>query len=78
MVKPLEETFPGLAQSGYAITSPRTKNWTSKLGELEDIEHALGDLTGMVYGSIVLVMKRPVSAAEEEKAGGKKSGNSLS
>ena len=33
--------------------------WTSKLGESEDIEHALHDLTGMVYGSVVLVMKRP-------------------
>src|SRR5260370_5589590 len=29
--------------------------WTSKLGPMEDIEHALPDLTGMVYGSVVLV-----------------------
>jgi hypothetical protein len=36
--------------------------WTSKLGESEDIEHALHDLTGMVYGSVVLVMKRPLPA----------------
>jgi hypothetical protein len=34
--------------------------WTSKLGELEDIEHALHDLKGEVYGSVVLVMKRPL------------------
>jgi hypothetical protein len=34
--------------------------WTSKLGPMEDIEHALHDLAGMVYGSVVLVMKRPV------------------
>jgi hypothetical protein len=34
--------------------------WTSKLGELEDIEHALHDLTGLVYGSVVLVLKRPL------------------
>jgi hypothetical protein len=33
--------------------------WTSKLGEMEDIEHDLHDLTGMVYGSVALVMKRP-------------------
>jgi hypothetical protein len=39
--------------------------WTSKLGPLEDIEHALHDLTGMVYGSVVLVMKRPVVTGEE-------------
>ncbi len=34
--------------------------WVSKLGASEDIEHALYDLTGTVYGSVVLVMKRPV------------------
>jgi hypothetical protein len=33
--------------------------WTSKLGEREDIEHALHDLTGMDYGSVALVLKRP-------------------
>jgi len=32
--------------------------WTSKLGPREDIQHALQDLTGMLYGSVVLVMKR--------------------
>ena len=34
--------------------------WTSKLGRMEDIEHELGDLTGTLYGSIVLVLKRPL------------------
>jgi hypothetical protein len=34
--------------------------WTSKLGHHEDIEHALHDLTGMIYGSVIVVMKRPV------------------
>lgn len=33
--------------------------WTSKLGKLEDIEHDLLDLTGVEYGAVVLVMKRP-------------------
>ena len=37
--------------------------WTSKLGALEDIEHALQDLVGTEYGSVVQVMKRPVSKA---------------
>lgn len=32
--------------------------WTSKLGQLECIEHALLDLEGAEYGSVVLVMKR--------------------
>ena len=41
--------------------------WVSKLGSLEDIEHALHDLTGMVYGSVVLVMKRSVSLSPEEE-----------
>jgi hypothetical protein len=36
--------------------------WTSKLGELEDIEHTLRDLEGEEYGSVALVMKRPSSA----------------
>ena len=34
--------------------------WVSKLGPMEDIEHALHDLTGIVYGSVVLIMKRPI------------------
>jgi hypothetical protein len=38
--------------------------WTSKLGELEDIEHALHDLSGLAYGSVVLVMKRPLPGTE--------------
>jgi hypothetical protein len=36
--------------------------WTSKLGELEDIEHALHDLAGEEYGSVVLIMKRASSS----------------
>jgi hypothetical protein len=35
--------------------------WTSKLGVSEDIEHALEDITGTVYGSVVQVLKRPLS-----------------
>jgi hypothetical protein len=35
--------------------------WTSKLGELEDIEHDLDDLEGDVYGRVVLFMQRPAS-----------------
>jgi hypothetical protein len=34
--------------------------WSSKLGTLEDIEHALHDLKGMEYGTVVLILKRPV------------------
>jgi hypothetical protein len=37
--------------------------WTSKLGKNEDIEHALHDLEGTTYGSVVEIMKRSVPAA---------------
>jgi len=35
-------------------------HWTSKLGELEDVEHALDGLIGVWYGSVVQVLKRPL------------------
>lgn len=44
--------------------------WTSKLGELQDIEHRLRDLEGEVYGSVVLVMKRPVPPVDSENSEG--------
>jgi hypothetical protein len=34
--------------------------WTSKLGVLEDIEHALHDLEGVEYGTVKAVMKRAI------------------
>jgi hypothetical protein len=47
-------------------------SWTSKLGEIEDIEHALRDLEGVEYGAVVLVMKRllPAAGAKAEAEGG--------
>jgi len=37
--------------------------WTSKLGKAEDIEHdAPDDLAGGLYGEVVQIMRRPVSA----------------
>lgn len=35
--------------------------WTSKLGELEDIEHELRDLEGAEYGEVVSILRRPLS-----------------
>jgi hypothetical protein len=73
MVEPnLEDVFPGLRGQPYQISSPKHASrqlpdgrWASKLGLSEDIKHALQDLTGTVYGSVVLVMKRPkLSSAE--------------
>ncbi len=40
--------------------------WTSKLGKKEDVEHALSDLEGAIYGSVVLIMKRPLGVREGE------------
>jgi hypothetical protein len=42
----------------HAARQLPTGRWTSKLGLMEDIEHALRDLTGTMYGSVVVVMKR--------------------
>jgi len=33
--------------------------WTSKLGDLEDIEHDLADLEGELYGHVTCFLKRP-------------------
>lgn len=46
----------------HAARQLPTGLWTSKLGKLEDIEHELRDLEGDAYGTVALVMKRPISA----------------
>lgn len=33
--------------------------WTSKLGQLEDIQHSLHDLSGSDYGQVVQILVRP-------------------
>jgi hypothetical protein len=38
--------------------------WTSKCGELEDIEHTLDGLAGPWYGSVVHLLKRPLPGGE--------------
>jgi len=43
----------------HAARQLPSASWASKLGPMEDIEHALHDLTGTVYGAVSLVMKRP-------------------
>jgi hypothetical protein len=50
----------------HAARQLRDGTWTSKLGMSEDIQHALEDLTGEVYGSVVHILKRvlPSSSAE--------------
>jgi hypothetical protein len=36
--------------------------WTSKLGRMQDIEHALRDLEGPTYGSVAFIMSRATPA----------------
>ncbi|HYT94770.1 MAG TPA: hypothetical protein VEL76_38995 [Gemmataceae bacterium] len=60
--------FALLSLPKHAARQLPSGRWTSKLGLGEDIEHELHDLTGMVYGSVVLVMKRAVPLAASEKA----------
>jgi hypothetical protein len=50
----------------HAARQLNNGSWTSKLGPMEDIAHALHDLTGMVYGSVVMILKRPLPALEGE------------
>lgn len=46
----------------HAARQTRDGRWTSKLGELEDIEHdTLELLTGGAYGHVAAVLRRPTS-----------------
>ena len=67
VVCPGEELEPGFEKIAlfadeqgpqHAARQLSNSRWTSKLGELEDIEHALHDLAGVEYGQVVLVMRR--------------------
>lgn len=43
--------------------------WTSKLGQLEDIEHGtLEGLTGGLYGEVGQILKRPIREPEGQSA----------
>lgn len=42
--------------------------WTSKLGLSEDIEHDLHAIAGDVYGAVVRILARPMSAAQPTTA----------
>ena len=65
-----EELEPGVEKiaifatpDGFPTHAARQRasgRWTSKLGELEDIEHGLHDLVGAEYGAVVLLMGRSI------------------
>jgi len=42
----------------HAARQLNSGKWTSKLGQLEDIEHSLEGLVGSQYGSVSIYMKR--------------------
>jgi hypothetical protein len=63
-----EEGFEKVAVYGdgymwtHAARQLDNGKWTSKLGQLEDIEHeSLEALSGAVYGSVVQVLKKPTT-----------------
>lgn len=61
-LEPGQEKIALFALAGlpkHAARQLPSGRWTSKLGPMEDIEHALHDLTGLVYGAVVLLMKWP-------------------
>jgi hypothetical protein len=49
----------GPTHAGRQLSNDR---WTSKLGKLEDIEHALHNLDGGPYGAVILIMKRKTTS----------------
>lgn len=49
----------------HAARQLPTGQWTSKLGEAEDIEHELRALEGDLYGTVVVFLKRPRVALSE-------------
>ena len=44
----------------HAARQLESTSWTSKLGGLEDIRHALHDREGTTYGSVLLILKRSI------------------
>ena len=65
----LEEGYEKVAIYGeqgdytHAARQLGTGKWTSKLGQLEDIEHdTLEGLAGSEYGDVVVIMRRPINA----------------
>ncbi len=52
--------FADAAGPQHASRQLQNGRWTSKLGELEDMEHELHDLEGAEYGKVSVVMRRPL------------------
>ena len=48
----------------HAARQLENGKWTSKLGQSEDIEHNFDSITGPCYGSVAVIMKRPIQKNE--------------
>jgi len=44
------------------VAGPHAGSWTSKLGRGIDVAHHLHGAAGVLYGTVILVMRRPVAA----------------
>jgi hypothetical protein len=54
----------------HAARQLPTGKWTSKLGKAEDIEHdSPEDVAGGIYGEVLLLMRRPKHAVEDQRGG---------
>lgn len=52
----------------HAARQLNSGKWTSKLGDLEDIEHStLAALEGAIYGRVAQVLKRPIAKRKKKK-----------
>ncbi len=59
--------WPSYALDGvpkHAARQLPNGRWTSKCGELEDIEHALEGVVGIWYGTVAHLLKRPLASQE--------------
>ncbi|MBC6418616.1 MAG: hypothetical protein GDA44_07390 [Prochloron sp. SP5CPC1] len=52
---------PDDAQPTHVARQLPNGRWTSKIGELEDIEHELNGLRGFYYGKVTQILKRPIN-----------------
>jgi hypothetical protein len=44
----------------HAARQVCSNKWTTKVGQLEDIEHKLEDIQGLIYGNVAIYMKKPL------------------
>jgi hypothetical protein len=66
ILEPGYEKIALYAKSGepqHAARQLSSGSWTSKCGQLEDIEHDLGAIEGSAYGKVAAFLRRPIQNA---------------